>query len=88
MTIYTRPESFTVVPSESPFLENEFEGIVSNILFAGEAHEVEFTIGKATVLAKIEFDIPLKKGDKARLHIDPEWCRVLRPQVLNPQEGA
>lgn len=88
VTIYTRPESFTVVPPESPFLENEFEGIVSNILFAGEAHEVEFTIGKATVLAKIEFDIPLKKGDKARIHIDPEWCRVLRPQVLNPQEGA
>ncbi|HBN96637.1 MAG TPA: ABC transporter ATP-binding protein [Firmicutes bacterium] len=86
VTIYTRPESFTVVPPESSPLDNEFEATVTNILFAGEAHEVEFTIGKATVLAKMEFDVPLNKGDKVRLYIDPEWCRVLRPQVLNPQE--
>ncbi len=86
VTIYTRPESFTVVPKASSPLENEFEATVTNVLFAGEAHEVEFAIGKATVLAKIEFDVPLVRGDKVRLHIEPEWCRVLRPQVRNPQE--
>lgn len=85
VTIYTRPESFTVVPKASAPLENEFEATVINVLFAGEAHEVEFAIGQATVLAKIEFDVPLVKGDKVRLHIEPEWCRVLRPQVLRPQ---
>ncbi|HBG01434.1 MAG TPA: hypothetical protein DDW87_07675, partial [Firmicutes bacterium] len=63
--------------------ENVFEGTVTNVLFAGEAHEIEFLIGQATILAKIEFSIPLQKGDKVRLHIDPEWCRI-----LNPQEGV
>lgn len=80
VTFYTRPESFTVVPASSTPQENDFEAIVSNVLFAGEAHEVEFTLGQTTLLAKIEFDIPVARGDKVRLHIDPEWCRVLNPQ--------
>nr|NLJ01895.1 TOBE domain-containing protein [Bacillota bacterium] len=80
VTIYTRPESFTVLQADSGLTENVFEAKVNSVLFAGEAHEVEFAIGDATVLAKIEFDIPLRKGDSVRLHIDPEWCRVLNPK--------
>jgi iron(III) transport system ATP-binding protein len=79
VTIYTRPESFEVVPPSSPPIENEFEGTVTSLLFAGEAHEAEISVGGARVLAKLKFHIPLKKGDKVRLHIDREWCRALDP---------
>ncbi len=79
VTIYTRPESFELVPPSSPPIENEFEGTVTSLLFAGEAHEAEISVAGARVLAKLEFHIPLKKGDKVRLHIDREWCRALNP---------
>lgn len=80
VTIYTRPESFEVIEPSSPLGENEFEGTISNLLFAGEAHEVEVSVNGARVLAKIEFQIPLKKGDPLRLRIDPQWCRALKPR--------
>ena len=79
VTIYTRPESFEMVPASSPRMENEFEGTVTSLLFAGEAHEAEISVGGARVLAKLKSHIPLKKGDKVRLHIDREWCRALNP---------
>jgi len=79
VTIYTRPESFEVAPSSSSPMENEFEGTVTDLLFAGEAHEAEISVGGARILAKLKFHIPLKKGDKVRLHIDREWCRALAP---------
>ena len=79
VTIYTRPESFEVAPPSSVPLENEFEGAVTSLLFAGEAHEAEILVGGARILAKLKFHIPLKKGDKVRLHVDPEWCRALSP---------
>lgn len=80
VTIYTRPESFEVVSSSSPPGENEFIGTITNVLFAGEAHEVEISVGGINLLAKIEFHIPLKKGDQIKLHINREWCRALTPQ--------
>jgi iron(III) transport system ATP-binding protein len=80
VTIYTRPESFEILPPSSPACENEFEGTVIGLLFAGEAHEAEISVGEVTILAKLRFQIPLKKGDKVRLHIDREWCRVLDPR--------
>jgi iron(III) transport system ATP-binding protein len=79
VTIYTRPESFEVAPSSSVPTENEFEGTVTSLLFAGEAHEAEILVGGARILAKLKFHIPLKKGDKVRLHVDREWCRALNP---------
>ncbi len=50
VTIYTRPESFEVVPPSSPPIENEFEGTVTSLLFAGEAHEAEISVGGAVYL--------------------------------------
>lgn len=79
VTIYTRPESFEVAPPSSPPVENEFEGTVTSLLFAGEAHEAEVSVGGTRVLAKLKSHTPLKKGDKVRLHIDREWCRALNP---------
>ena len=80
VTIYARPESFEIVPSSSPVGENEFEGTVTELLFAGEAHEAEISVGEASILAKLRFQIPLKKGEKVRLRIDREWCRALDPR--------
>lgn len=80
VTIYTRPESFEVISPSSPPGENEFVGTITNLLFAGEAHEIEVSVGDVHILAKIEFHVPLKKGDKVRLHIDREWCRALNPR--------
>ncbi|MGI6566486.1 MAG: ABC transporter ATP-binding protein [Limnochordia bacterium] len=79
LTIYTRPESFEVVEESSPPVDNEFEGTITSLLFAGEAYEAEISVGGAQVLAKLRFHIPLKKGDKVRLQIDREWCRALDP---------
>lgn len=83
--IYTRPESFEVVPASSDAApaENEFEGTITSLLFAGEAHEAEVLVGDARVLARLKSHIPLRKGGKVRLHIDAERCRA-----LNPREGA
>ncbi|NLY29046.1 MAG: ABC transporter ATP-binding protein, partial [Firmicutes bacterium] len=53
LTIYTRPESFEVVDPSSPPVENEFEGTITSLLFAGEAYEAEISVGGAQVLAKL-----------------------------------
>lgn len=80
--IYARPESFEVVNTPGALRENEFKAVAASLLFAGESHEVEFVVGDATLLAKIEFQIPIEKGDDVKLYVDPQWCRV-----LNPREG-
>ncbi|NLJ80836.1 MAG: ABC transporter ATP-binding protein [Firmicutes bacterium] len=80
VTIYTRPESFEIVPSSSPAVENEFKGTVGNVLFAGEAHEVELKVDGVDVLAKMKLQTPLKRGDQVRLQIGREWCRALDPE--------
>jgi iron(III) transport system ATP-binding protein len=80
VTMYTRPESFEVVPPSSPARENEFEGTITSLLFAGEAYEAEVSVAGAVILAKLRFHVALNKGDKVRLCIDREWCRALDPR--------
>ncbi|MGB4337819.1 MAG: ABC transporter ATP-binding protein [Bacillota bacterium] len=92
VTIYTRPESFEMAPhvsdasdapdasapSQSP-VENVFEGTITSLLFAGEAHEAQVSVGGASILVRIKSHNPLRKGDRVRLRIDSEWCRALDP---------
>lgn len=77
VTVYARPESFEVVTTTGALRENEFKAVVTNLLFAGESHEVEFSVGETNLLGKIEFQIPLEKGETVKLYVDPQWCRVL-----------
>lgn len=83
VTVYTRPESFEVVPASHTTGENDFEGTIKAVLFAGEAQELEIEVGGTRVLAKLKAHIPFERGSSVRLHIDRERCRA-----LNPREGA
>ncbi|MGB4338738.1 MAG: ABC transporter ATP-binding protein [Bacillota bacterium] len=86
VTIYTRPESFELAPDSpaspapaDPASENVFEGTITGLLFAGEAHEAQVSVGGATILVRIKSHRQLRKGDRVRLRIDREWCRALNP---------
>src|SRR5690554_6636974 len=57
VSVYIRPESFEVVPPSSPVGENEFEGTIISLLFAGETYEVDVSVGESHILAKLGFHI-------------------------------
>jgi len=79
--IYARPESFEHVAPESPQEENEIQGLISTLLFAGEGYEVTIEAGDGgQVLAKLSAAIKLNEGEAVRIKVGRDWCRAVLPK--------
>ncbi len=75
--VYARPESFEYVSSSQPVGQNEFKGMVTTLLFAGDSYEVRVAIDETRILAKLGATIKLSKGDTVRLRVPRDWCRAV-----------
>ena len=75
-----RPEIFELVADDSTGKQNVFRGEITQLLFTGDAYEIELATGGIKLSARLSPFTEIQRGDKVSLFAAPERCRFIPEQ--------
>ena len=76
-TLCIRPEFIRIAGGERPAGVNVVNGRIESLVFVGEAYEAEIRAGSERLLAKIDPDARLQRGDAVSFTLDPAHCLLV-----------
>lgn len=79
-TLALRPEIFELVPDNFEQEQNVFRGEITQLLFTGEAYEVEVIVEGIQLSARLSPFTEVQRGDIISLFAAPERCRFIPEQ--------
>ncbi len=76
VTLCLRPEFINLVKGARQGT-NVVEGIIASMVFVGDAFEGEIQVGESLLLARIEPETELSRGNKVGFQVSPEHCLLV-----------
>lgn len=77
VTLCIRPEFIHITSGSAQPDGNRLEGSVESLEFVGEVYEAEIRVGAEKLLARVDPDVSVKRGDKIRMGLNPGHCMLL-----------
>jgi iron(III) transport system ATP-binding protein len=77
VTLCVRQEFIHITGGSAEPDGNRLEGSVESLEFVGEVYEAEIRVGAEKLLARVDPDVSVKRGDKIRMGLNPSHCMLL-----------